>query len=208
MSTTTAAAMLSRLPRAFSAGPSILSRAFSTTSKCSNPGQLSASAASASLSLPTPKPSNGLSYAGLPEHKVVLDIPPADDPLIHYLASLLQHDGRRHRAEKRASRALLFLHTLTRTSPLPLLRSAVERTMPIIRITQHRKSTKNVQIPVALNEKQQVRSAIKWILKASETRGGRTVEERFAREVILVLNGSSSALRQKESVHTQAMINR
>lgn len=197
--------MFSRAQRALVAGPSRLSRSLSTTPGWSNASHLPAMSSS---EVPSTLPSNGLSYAGLPEHKVVLDIPPADDPLIHYLASLLQHDGRRHTAEKRASRVLLFLHTLTRASPLPLLRSAIERTMPIVRITQHRKSTKNIQIPVALNEKQQVRCAVKWILKASESRGGRTVEERFAREVIQVLNGSSDALKQKASVHTQAMINR
>ena len=196
--------MLSRVQRALVAGPSRLSRTFTTTARSLNSGQ----AASTSSTVPSTIPSNGLSYAGLPEHKVVLDIPPAEDPLIHYLASLLQHDGRRHTAEKRASRVLLFLHTLTRASPLPLLRQAIERTMPVVRITTHRKSTKNIQIPIALNEKQQVRCAIKWILKASLPRGGRTVEERFAREVIMVLNGSSTALNQKTSVHTQAMINR
>ncbi|EJD02360.1 ribosomal protein S7 [Fomitiporia mediterranea MF3/22] len=154
------------------------------------------------------RPSNGLSYAGLPEHKIFLDIPPEQDPLIRYLASSLLRDGRRHTAEKRASRVLLYLHTLTRAEPLPLLRKAIERVMPTVRVARHRHSTKDVQIPIALNEKQQVRYAVKWMLKASDFRGGRTVEERLAREIVQVLSGSSTALRQKETLHQLATVNR
>ncbi|KAI5114779.1 hypothetical protein M0805_003535, partial [Coniferiporia weirii] len=87
-------------------------------------------------------------------------------------------------------------------------REAVTRVAPAVRIARHRKSAKDVQIPVALNEKQQVRHAVKWMLKASDSRGGRTVEERLAREIVLVLNGSSGALRQKETLHQMAMVNR
>ena len=151
---------------------------------------------------------NGLSYAGLPDSQVVLDIPPEQDPLIRYLASSFLRDGRRHTAERRATRVLLYLHTLTRAQPLDLLRQAVQRVMPAVRVTRHRHSAKDIQIPVALTEKQQVRHAVKWMLKASETRGGRTVEERLAREIVLVLNGSSASLKQKEAQHSLAMVNR
>ncbi|KAL5511197.1 hypothetical protein ACEPAH_4412 [Sanghuangporus vaninii] len=164
--------------------------------------------ASTSATPKQPMPPNGLSYTGLPDHKIFLDIPPAQDPLIHYLASSLLHDGRRHSAERRAARVLLHLHTLTRAEPLPLLRQAIEKVMPNVRVTRHKHSTKIIEIPVALNEKQQVRYAMKWMLKEAEVRGGRTIEERLAREIVLVLNGTSGALKQKNVLHTTAMVNR
>ena len=46
------------------------------------------------------------------------------------------------------------------------------------------------------------------MLKESTVRGGRTVEERLAREIVLVLNGTSGALRTKSELHKNAMINR
>ncbi|KAL5489862.1 hypothetical protein ACEPAI_4694 [Sanghuangporus weigelae] len=163
---------------------------------------------SATPSPQQPMSPNGLSYAGLPDHKIFLDIPPAQDPLIRYLASSFLHDGRRHSAERRAARVLLHLHTLTRAEPLPLLRQAIEKVMPNVRVTRHKHSTKIIEIPVALNEKQQVRYAMKWMLKEAEIRGGRTIEERLAREIVLVLNGTSGALKQKDAQHTTAMVNR
>ena len=151
---------------------------------------------------------NGLSYAGLPDHQIFLQLPPASDPLLSYLTSLLTHDGRRATAARRVSRMLLYLHALTRAEPLSLLRDAVAKVAPVVRFIRQARATRSVQIPVAIQEKQRVRHALKWMLSASETRGGRTVEERLAREIVLVLNGTSGALRQKEVLHEQAAANR
>lgn len=159
--------------------------------------------------LPQPTtPKHRPAYLDLPDHKIFLDIPPAADPLIQYITSALQHDGKRHTAERRVKRMLLFLHTLTRAEPLPLLREAVFKVSPSIRTVRHRHATKEIIIPVALKEKQQVRRAVHWMLKESETRGGRTVEERLAREIVLVLNGTSKALNARDALHKLAMVNR
>jgi Ribosomal protein S7p/S5e len=72
----------------------------------------------------------------------------------------------------------------------------------------HRQGTKNIAKPVALGEKQRTRFALQWILKASEKKNGKTVEERLAREIIAVVQGSSEALKKKEEVHRFAMVNR
>jgi small subunit ribosomal protein S7 len=72
----------------------------------------------------------------------------------------------------------------------------------------HRHGAKNVAKPVALGEKQRTRFALEWILEASERQSGQTVEERLARELIAVVQGSSKALEKKEEVHKFAMVNR
>ncbi|KAI5117430.1 hypothetical protein M0805_007001, partial [Coniferiporia weirii] len=118
---------------------------FSFPSTSANPTP--SKSATLPLTRTTPLAPNGLSYAGLPDNKIFLNIPPAQDPLIKYLTSSLQHDGRRHTAERRAARTLLFLHTLTRGEPLGMLREAVTRVAPAVRIARHRKSAKDVQIP-------------------------------------------------------------
>lgn len=159
------------------------------------------------LSQPT-TPKHRPAYLDLPDHKIFLDIPPAADPLIQYITSALQHDGKRHTAERRVKRMLLFLHTLTRAEPLPLLREAIFKVSPSVRTVRHRHATKEIIIPVALKEKQQVRRAVHWMLKESESRGGRTVEERLAREIVLVLNGTSKALNSRDALHKLAMVNR
>ena len=139
---------------------------------------------------------------------VFLDIPPAEDPLLRYIASSLLRDGRRHTAERRVKYLLLHLHAFTRSPPLPLVRDAIERAAPFVRVITHRKGGKNVIQPVPLTERQRVLFAMRWILDASNTKAGVTVEERLAREMLDVLKGESKALKRKTDVHHTAMVNR
>ncbi|GLB35647.1 putative ribosomal protein S7 [Lyophyllum shimeji] len=118
-----------------------------------------------------------------------MNIPPAEDPLLHYFTSSLLHHG--HRAAPRAS---------------PPTRDP-RRGAP--RAHAHAQAGREGRgEAVALGEKQRTRRAVQAILKASKSRMGRTVEERLARELIAVVQGSSKALEEKEAVHRFAMVHR
>jgi len=138
----------------------------------------------------------------------IMNIPPAEDPLLHYITSSLLKHGHRAKASRITSRTLLHIHAFTRAPPLPILREAIRAASPAVRSLMHRSGAKTVPKPIALGEKQQTRFAVQWILKASEKKSGRTVEERLARELIAVVQGTSEALKKKEEVHRFAMINR
>jgi len=103
---------------------------------------------------------------------------------------------------------LLWVHSLTRAPPLEIFREAVLLAAPAVRTMSHTRGGKIVSRPIALSEKQRTRFALKWILKASDSRPGQTLEERLAREVIATVQGTSSVLVEKERVHTFAMVNR
>ena len=49
---------------------------------------------------------------------------------------------------------------------------------------------------------------MRWILEASDSKPGKTLEERLAREVIAILEGNSKALAKKMELHRVAMVNR
>ena len=109
------------------------------------------------------------------------------DPLLHYLTSSIMKHGRRSKAARTTSRTLLHLHSFTRGEPLPLLREAILAASPAVKCLTHRHGAKNVHKPVALGEKQKTRFAVQWILEASDSKPGKTSEERLAREIIAVL---------------------
>ncbi|KAF8889800.1 ribosomal protein S7 domain-containing protein [Infundibulicybe gibba] len=130
----------------------------------------------------------------------LMNIPPPQDPLLHYITSSLLTHGHRARASRITSETLLHIHALTRAPPLPILRHAVFAAAPAVRTLMHRQSGKTVPRPVALGEKQRVRYA--------RNRPGRTVQERLAREIVAAVQGNSDALKKKEEAHKFAMVNR
>ena len=145
-----------------------------------------------------------------PEQTQLLDIPPAEDPLLHYLASCIQRHGKRKRANRTVSSMLLHLHTFTRQPPLELFRTAVLAAAPAVRCMHHTYGPKTIVRPVALSEKQRTHYAIEWILDASDNRSGQTLAERIAREVVYIISGeeSNTVLLKKKQTNEFAMVNR
>lgn len=106
---------------------------------------------------------------------------------------------------------LSYSRTSTHKDPVSLIHSAVELASPTIRMTTLRRASKNVPLPSALDARQRARQGIMWILKAAERgRGGGLTPRslRIAKEVVAVLDGSSSALQRKEEVHRLGAVNR
>ncbi|RDB19391.1 37S ribosomal protein S7, mitochondrial [Hypsizygus marmoreus] len=156
---------------------------------------------------PTPAPAPAASSSSSPTSNI-MDIPPAEDPLLHYFTSSLVRHGHRAKAARITSETLLHLHAFTRAPPLPILQQAILAASPAVRTLMHRQGGKTVAKPVALGEKQRTKFAVHAILKASENKPGRTVQERLARELIAILQGNSEALKKKIEVHRFAMVNR
>ena len=180
-------------------------RFYSALTEGNATGQSTNSSLQAVIASQQPSPVASVFKANPPP---MLNIPPAEDPLLHYLTSCIMKHGRRSKAARVTSRTLLHLHSFTRNEPLPLLREAILTASPAVKCLSHRHASKNVQKPIALGEKQRTRFAVKWILEASNSKPGKTLEERLAREVISVLEGNSKALAKKMDLHKVAMVNR
>jgi len=79
---------------------------------------------------------------------------------------------------------------------------------PAVRIVSFKYGTKVMMTPQPLTEKQRVRAGLKQIISASESKPGKSLEVRLAREMISVVRGESRALDEKERLHKLAMVNR
>ncbi|KAG7086634.1 hypothetical protein E1B28_002576 [Marasmius oreades] len=157
----------------------------------------------AALAIPSLQSKN---KANLPP---LMNIPPQEDPLLHHIASRIMNHGERAKASRTVSQMLLHLHAWTRSPPLPILRQAIFKLSPAVKVIGHKHSTKMIYKPVPLSEKQGIWLATEWILDAIKGRqGGPTLAERMAREVILILKNESKTLEKKEAYHKSAMMNR
>ncbi|KZW00914.1 ribosomal protein S7 [Exidia glandulosa HHB12029] len=136
------------------------------------------------------------------------DIPPLEDPLLHYMAGLIMKHGRRHKASKTLSLMLMHIHALSGSQPMEILREAIIRAAPSVKVMSLKKGMKVTLHPVPLSEKARTRQAILWILRAQMYRAGPTLSERLAKEVVGLVQGSSQVLAWKEQDHGQAMVNR
>ncbi|KAF7331589.1 Ribosomal protein [Mycena kentingensis (nom. inval.)] len=149
------------------------------------------------------------------------NFPPAQDPLLQLMRSLIMRHGEAAKAERTVSRTLLNIFTLTRAPPLPILRQAVLHASPAVKTVSQTSGAKTTYTPVALSEKQRTHYGIKLLLKACKTRSGQKLEERLAREVVDILQkvhaaqsmkpgdvNWSGAMAEKATQHKTAMVQR
>ncbi|RHZ56883.1 hypothetical protein Glove_396g100 [Diversispora epigaea] len=78
----------------------------------------------------------------------------------------------------------LKIRKQTNNNPYRIIKASIEKTSPLIRLIGYKQNSKNIQIPIPLNELQKRHKAIKWKLSASDKRSGKKFSEKLA-----VING-------------------
>ncbi|KAI9761761.1 MAG: hypothetical protein M4579_000855 [Chaenotheca gracillima] len=151
------------------------------------------------------------------------------DPLVKQVTALLMRDGKLSVAQRNMTIVLSHLQTAPppKYSPdrpllpgappaahLPLhpilyLTLAIDSVAPIMRIRSQRGAAGGgvaLQIPVALRQRQRRRKAVEWILdavnkKQSRGSGRGQFAQRFAEEIISIVEGRSSIWDKRNGVH-------
>lgn len=130
------------------------------------------------------------------------------NPIVSQLVNTIMRDGKKARAQRLVSDALQDIRLKTNTDPLVVLTEAIESASPMLKLTSAKKGSKVIHVPTALRERQRRRKAIVWILEGAEKRPEKTFEARLSGEILAVINGASSALTKKNSLHKLALANR
>ena len=126
----------------------------------------------------------------------------------------MMKDGKKAVARSHVSLLLSTLRLRLSRQPLPILREAIQKCSPNIRMAQQKRGGKSIAVPSALGERQRIHRGVTWILEASDKRknpnagGSKKFGERVALEVEAIMNGTSEVLKRKEQLHTTATINR
>lgn len=170
------------------------------------------------LGLHSTTPSTSTTPTPIASTSAPMDIPPAEDPLLHFLTSSVTKHGERAKGARIISRMLLHIHGFTRAPPLPIVRQAVLDAAPAVRTMMHKHAGKVIGKPVALSERQRTHYAVKAILKDVRHKPG-SLAERLARQMIDIVEKyqtftggkvepNNAALKRKKEIHEIAMVNR
>ncbi|KAJ1980881.1 hypothetical protein H4R34_002294 [Dimargaris verticillata] len=130
------------------------------------------------------------------------------DPLLSQIVNTLMRDGKKMRTQRHIGEALIEIRKLTNSNPYTVLRDAMEKCSPLMDLRSKRVGSKIVYVPRPLTSRQRIRRALLWIYKASKSRPERTFPMRFAHEILMVINGNSTALVSKFQLHKDVLANR
>lgn len=92
--------------------------------------------------------------------------------------------------------------------PLEVFEQAVRNAAPVLEVKPRRVGGATYQVPVEVEPERRNSLAMRWMLQGARGRGGRSMAEQLASELMDAANGQGSAVRKKEEAHRMAEANR
>ena len=141
-------------------------------------------------------------------HRDVLADPMYNSKVVTKLINRVMLDGKRGKAQTIVYKAFDLVQEKTNENPNDVFTKAMENVTPAIEVKSRRVGGANVQVPVEVSATRGEALALRWLVGAARTRGGRSMAERLANEIIDATNETGAAFKKKEDVHRMAEANK
>ena len=122
--------------------------------------------------------------------------------------SNLMRDGKKSTAERVVYDAFDKIEEVTGRRSIDVFEAAVRNVTPVIEVKPRRVGGATYQVPVDIRSERRQALALRWLLDSSRRRGGRSMSEKLAAELLDAANGTGNAIRRKEETHRMAEANR
>ena len=122
--------------------------------------------------------------------------------------SNLMRDGKKSTAERVVYSAFDRIEEVTGRRAIDVFEAAVRNVTPVIEVKPRRVGGATYQVPVDIRSERRQALALRWLLDASRRRGGRSMSEKLASELLDAANNAGNAIRRKEETHRMAEANR
>ena len=129
-------------------------------------------------------------------------------PLVMKFINSMMWEGKRNTAQRVFYSAMEQVGKKTSDDPLKTFNKAVENVKPVLEVKTRRVGGANYQVPVEVNPFRRQSLAIRWLIGYARDRGGKTMSDRLAEELIDAANNRGGAFKKKEDVHRMAEANK
>ncbi len=116
--------------------------------------------------------------------------------------------GKKSTAERILYGALDKIEAQTRKNPMDTFEMAIRNATPTIEVKPRRVGGATYQVPVDIRAERRMALAVRWLLRAARARGGRSMSERLAAELMDAAAGQGATIKRKEDTHRMAEANR
>lgn len=128
--------------------------------------------------------------------------------MVSRLINKVMLDGKKSTAEAIVFRALELMEKSEGKEAITILEAALRNVTPLLEVKPRRVGGATYQVPVEIRPGRNTALAIRWILKAAKARGGKSMAEKLAAEMVDASKGLGAAVKKREDTHKMAEANR
>ena len=138
----------------------------------------------------------------------VLPDPLYNSKLVTKLINRLIIDGKKGVAQTILYDSFEMIKEKTNQEPMAVLNKALENIKPALEVKSRRVGGANYQVPVEVRPDRSQALGLRWLVQYARLRGGHSMAENLANEIIDASNGVGAAVKKREDTHRMAEANK
>ena len=138
----------------------------------------------------------------------VLADPIYNSKLVTKLINNMMIDGKKGTAQTILYNAFDMIKEKTGKEPMDVLNTAMENVMPSLEVKTRRVGGANYQVPIEVKADRRQALGLRWIIQYARLRGGHSMSENLANELIDASNNTGAAVKKREDTHRMAEANK
>ena len=138
----------------------------------------------------------------------VLPDPIYNSKLVTKLVNRIMLDGKKGVAQTILYDAFDMIKEKTGEEPMAVYEKALENIKPALEVKSRRVGGANYQVPIEVRPDRSEALALRWLVNYARLRGGHSMAENLANEIIDASNGVGTACKKREDTHRMAEANK
>ena len=128
--------------------------------------------------------------------------------LVSLLISRILKSGKKTIAKKIVYESFDILKKKMNEDPLTVFEKAIRNASPMVEVKARRVGGSTYQVPIEVSGFRATNLALRWIIRHSEQRVGKSMSIKLANEIIDTANDIGSTIKKKEETHKMAEANK
>lgn len=138
----------------------------------------------------------------------VLADPIYNSKLVTKLINQIMKDGKKGTAQTILYNAFDIIKEKTGKEPMEVYEKAMANIKPALEVKSRRVGGANYQVPVEVRADRSQALALRWLVQYSRLRGGHSMAENLANEIIDASEGTGGSVKKREDTHRMAEANK
>ncbi len=138
----------------------------------------------------------------------VLADPMYNSKLVTKLINRLMVDGKKGKAQTILYNSFDIIAEKTGKDPMEVFQAAMENIKPALEVKSRRVGGANYQVPIEVRPDRSQALGLRWLVQYARLRGGHSMAENLANEIIDASNGTGGAVKKREDTHRMAEANK
>jgi small subunit ribosomal protein S7 len=131
-----------------------------------------------------------------------------DNKKVSMFINRLMRAGKKSTAQRILYDSFELIEERTSRPAIEVFEDALKNATPHVEVKPRRVGGATYQVPIEVAPHRQTALAMRWLLQASRSRGGRSMVDRLAAELMDAANNQGAAVKRKDDTHRMAESNR